>query len=173
VAYEKPFKVIQDFYLAHEDWNRLQANEQYFFESLGVGHVNSESGSGLYAFGEHTSPEIPCGIARVDVTSDSNGYLAHFAKVATSVTVERVSAGRYLIRSFRGSTDATFGLSFASAQYKASNAPRDIITTYNDGSENDETFIGYHVTLLEWDSASSSWELADFPFVFTAYNAES
>ncbi len=176
MAYTKPFKVITDTWLTHDDITELQDNEQDALDTvLGTGHEKQTQGatSGRQ-FGQHTAKEIPKAVIKVGVLKDSGGaYWNHWTYVADGLYsfVIRLSTGKYRVGVRYVSTNVQYPFSLVLPETDAAGAAiRDISSKYTNGSDNNQSFVGYELTLTEWDSGSSSFVVADYPFTLVAYS---
>lgn len=173
MAWVKQQKVKQDFYLAKDDFNQMQQNELEMHDTLlGAEHENDANSQNSYApFGGHDHKRFPKAVARIGVYV-SGSFVQPWADIASGVYgfVERQSTGKYRVQVRNsGTTNTLYPFTFAPAETTGT-ALRDILSVFNSGATNGNSFIGYELTLLEWDSVSSSWELADFDFGIAAYS---
>lgn len=174
MAYTKPFKVIQDTWVTLDDWNQLQANEADARDVvLGVGHEKNTAGSStLRPFGAHIAKEIPRAIIRAGVLKDSGGeYVNHWTYVQDGLYgyIIRTGVGKYRVGVRIVSSNTQYPFCMVTPETDGT-ALRDIAAKYTNGGDNNLSFVGYELTLTEWDAGSGSWELADFGFTLVAYS---
>lgn len=166
----KQQKVKQDFYLSAEDWTQLQQNDASFNGLMQIEHEHNRSNAGqVFQFGGHSHKRFAKAVARIGVYVASS-YVNAWMHVASGIYwyPERLGVGVYRIGVRNsGTTNALYPFAFCPAETNGT-ALRDILSTFNNGSTNGNSFIGYELQLLEWDSVSSSWELADYDFGIVA-----
>lgn len=165
MAYRRLFKVSQDVYITKDDVNEMIENERVFYETMiGLEHHVLNPRQSYLRFGEHTSREIPRALAAFGMFV-SGDYANAYPMLAEGGTqLIRMSVGRWRI--------PTSGLMIGSVDYPHAHvepvsdgsAIRRISSFWSNGSATGGKFIGFEFSLYEWDTASSSWEFADFAF---------